>query len=421
MSRAAPFTILSLERYAKWLGLDPLHFAGGYSALRSAGSCNSIWMQYDWQDGNKASRHQLAGLVHDAEEDVALLAGYWPALTWISDEWHPYPQPHRAELYGTGLTRRGDYKPVHLKWGYVWHGGQRATDAIPPGDVTRNADVDTDGDGFAEWASFTIANVATDFDPCQLRAYFKTYVLADAVNTRTDPLSAGADPAWEVRPITATLSGAMLSVMIPRWCLFRPQLQEAFNAAGINADAAASYVDTLSFYREYNDPETQVQFLWGEPGCQTAACATSVQAGCFTVPDPRNGTVVPRPGSWDAGSGTFTAEGWTEIREPDSVQFWYRAGYKPEVAPGCDLLNDYWANLIAILATARLERPLCTCSAAQSKVDHWRMDITRSDEVSFQLGNSALECPLGHRRGEVYVWQNLSKRPGLLKGRAVEL
>ena len=166
MSRAAPLTILSLERYAKWLGLDPLHFAGGYSALRPAGSCNSIWMQYDWQDGNKASRHQLAGLVAQAEEDIALLAGYWPALVWVSDEWHPYPQPHRAELYGTGLTRRGDYKPMHLKWGYSWYGGQRATDAIPPGDVTRNADVDTDGDGFAEWASFTIANVATDFDVC---------------------------------------------------------------------------------------------------------------------------------------------------------------------------------------------------------------------------------------------------------------
>jgi hypothetical protein len=47
--------------------------------------------------------------------------------------------------------------------------------------------------------------------------------------------------------------------------------------------------------------------------------------------------------------------------------------------------------------------------------------VTRTDEVSFQLGIGALECPLGHRRGEVYVWQNLSKRPGLQKGRAVEL
>lgn len=416
MSRDTQPTLLALERYAKWLGLDPLHFAGGFSTLRPAGSCNSIWMQYDWQDGNKASRHQLAGLVAQAEEDIALLAGYWPALVWVSDEWHPYPQPHRPELYGTGLTRRGDHKPMHLKWGYAWYGGRRAADLI---NTAAWVGLDPDGDGFNELAEFTILGVDADLDVCQVRAYFKVYTLADMANTRTDPSSAGADPAWEVRPITATLSGTTLTVRIPMWCLFRPQLQEAHNATGINADAAASYVDELLFYREYDDPETQVQFLWGEPGCRTAACATSIQAGCFSTPDPRNGTVVPRPGTWDGSN--FTIADWTEVREPDSVRFWYRAGYVPEIPSGCEPLGDYWANLIAILATSRLERPLCTCSAAQSKVDHWRTDVTRTDEVSFQLGNSALECPLGHRRGEVYVWQNLSKRPGLLKGRAVEL
>jgi len=84
-------------------------------------------------------------------------------------------------------------------------------------------------------------------------------------------------------------------------------------------------------------------------------------------------------------------------------------------------LDDYWANLIAILATARLELPLCTCSAAQSKVAMWRTDVTRTDEVSFQLGMDALECPLGHRRGEVHVWKHLTGRPGLIKGKAVRL
>jgi len=419
MSRDTKTTLLSLDRYAKWLGLDPLHFAGGYSALRPAGTCNSVWMQYDWQNASHVSRHQLAELIAKAEEDIALLVRYWPALVWISDEWHPYPRIHRRELYGTGLTRRGDHKPMNLKWGYVWYGGQRAVTAIDAANVTRNADVDGDGDGFAEWAQFTITNVATDFNVCQLRAYFKVYAALDATNCRTDPASAGADPAWEVKPITATLSGTTLTVLIPIWCLFKPQLQESFSATGIDADVVGSYVDTLTFYREYNDPSEQVQFLWGEPGCRTAACAVSIQAGCFGVLDPREGTVVPQPGTWDGES--FALASWTEGREPDSVRFWYRAGYQPEVAPGCDPLSDYWANLIAILATSRLERPLCACSLARAKADVWRTDVTKvNDSGSFQLGMDALDCTLGYRRGEIHVWKHLSGRPGLTRGQAVE-
>lgn len=418
MSRDTQPTLLSLNNYARWLGLDPLHFAGGFSDLRPGGSCNDIWLQYDWQDGNKASRHQLAGLIAKAEEDIALYAGYWPAVVWVSDEWQPYPRPHRRGLYGTGYTQRGDHKPMNAKWGYVWYGGQRATDFL----AVDNWDaLDADGDGYPEWVVFTMPGMDADLNPCEVRAYFKEYLEVDKVNCRTDPNSAGADPAWEVRPAFASMDGTTLTVRIPKWCLFKPHLQEALDATGIDADDVASYVDELLFYREYNDPSGQAQFLWGEPGCQTAACAKAVQTGCLDVRDPRSGIMVPQPGTYDADSGTFTYTSWTEGREPDSVRFWYRAGYQPEVAPGCDPLSGYWANLIAILATARLERPLCACSAAQSKADQWRADITYAGEHSFQLGMDALECPLGHRRGEVHVWKHLTGRPGLIKGKAVRL
>ena len=45
-----PTTLLSLSQFAQILGLDPLHFFGGSSALRPAGDCNDIWMEYQWQD-----------------------------------------------------------------------------------------------------------------------------------------------------------------------------------------------------------------------------------------------------------------------------------------------------------------------------------------------------------------------------------
>jgi hypothetical protein len=307
-----------------------------------------------------------------------------------------------------------------LKWGYAWYGGQRDTDLIAQSTFTT---LDADGDGYDEWAVFSIAGVDADLDVCEVRAYFKDFSVADAANTRTDPNTTGADnPAWEVRPIFASLVGTTLTVRINRWHLFRPQLQEEFDAVAIDADAAASYVDELDFYREFNDPEQQTQFLWGDEGCSTAACAESIQAGCFAVRDPKNSIITPGPGTWDADDEAFTAATWTESREPDSVRFWYRSGYQPERMPTCQPLSDYWANLIAILATARLELPLCTCSMVEQKVARWREDLTMVDDAgSHQLGIDALECPLGYRRGEVHVWRHLSKRPGLTKGRAVRL
>lgn len=436
--RAETPTLLSLERYAKIMGLDPLHFAGATSSLRPAGSCNSIWMQYDWQDANKVSRDQLARLIAKAEMDLAMHLGYWPAPVWVSAEWQMYPREHRRELYGAGVTRRGDFKEVTLNWGEFMYGGVAATTLIEAADVTRNADIDADGDGFAEWASWTITDADAIADPTSLHAYFKEWTAVDAANDRTDPNSEGADPKWEIHPVTVDVDGLAVNVLIPVWCLFRPQLEEAHNAAGIDADAPASYVDDVVFYRVYNDPTGQVQFLWDVncpsyplpgtvcPGSSTfpmpaTACTYGLQGGCLLTGDQRNSIVTPQPGQYD-GDDAFVATTWAYPREPDSIRFWYRAGRQPRTAArGCDLLDDYWAELIAILATARLERPLCTCSAAQSKVDTWRQDLTYAGEHSYQLGLEALECKLGHRRGEVHVWKHITGRPGLVKGRAVRL
>jgi len=440
--RAETPTLLSLERYAKFMGLDPIHFAGGYSDLRPArAACNDIWMQYDWQDGDKVSRDQLARLIAQAEMDLAQHLGYWPAPVWVSAEWQLYPRDHRRELYAPAATRRGDYKPVTLRWGEFMYGGVAATAEIDAADVAHNADIDADGDGFAEWASWTITDADAISEPCTVHAYFKEYVPADAENTRTDPNSEGADPEWEVRPVTTDVDGLAVNVLIPKWCLFRPQLEDRFaeQATGIDADDADSYVDDVVFYRVYNDPTSQVQFLWDQncpsyalPGVTcpggsvfptlSTACTYGDQGGCLIARDQRNSIVAPQPGQYVEDDDQFVATCWAYPREPDSARFWYRAGKQPNTAVnGCDLLDDYWANLIAILATARLERPLCSCGAAKEKARRWQEDLTYAGEHSYQLGVEALECPLGNRRGEVHVYKHLTGRPGLVKGKAVRL
>ncbi len=178
MPRASVHTLLTLDRYARLLGLDPMHFGQGYSTLRPSRACGDVWHQYDWQDGDKVSREQLAAKIAESEQDIADQCGFWPAPVWIEGEIRPYPRPQRTDLrQADGLNIRGRWKSIRLKWGYVIQGGQRATTLLAEYAPTT---LDLDGDGFNETARFNVTIDPTTTAECEVHAYFKEYVLADA-------------------------------------------------------------------------------------------------------------------------------------------------------------------------------------------------------------------------------------------------
>lgn len=422
MPRANTPDLLSLERYAQLLGLDPLRFAGGYSTLRPRLSqCDEVWAQYQWQDPTKACREEVARCIAEAERDIADALSYWPAPVWIEDERHEYPRPYRRDLVGTGLNVRGRYKSLSLNWGHVIYGGQKATELLSDDPVSFTT-MDTDGDGFLETAKFEIAGVSATLNVCQVRAYFKEYDAVDDENCRTDPASTGADPVWEVRPLRCTLSGTTLTVYCKVWQLFRPQLNEVMDWEAINADSATSFVDELLFYREYPDPETQVTFLWGEDGvCVDEACAWATQQGCLRVKMPRQAIVVPQPATWDDTNEQFDASSWAQNYEPNALRVWYRAGLLPERAsvPACELLQQYWAETIMMLATSRLDWPICTCGNVLTLVDRWREDAAETTETrTFAISMADLDNPFGTRLGELQAWHRV-KANGRRRGRAI--
>lgn len=419
--RAEPVTLLPIFDYAKILGLDPLHFAGGYSDLRPAPSCRDIWFQYDWQNQDLVSRHQIASLIAEAERDIADALGYWPAPVWIEDEQQNYPRLYRRDLTGYGQDVRFRYRGMRTKWGYVIEGGQRAT-ALVSDDVVWVGS-DPDGDGFPEIATFTINGVDADLDPCEVHMYYKVYDVADEDNTRTDPSSAGADPAWEIKPIHVSLSGTTLTVRCNKWQLFRPQLFEELAPEAIDADDIANYVDATIFYRVYNDPSQQVTFGWAaDMSCATTApCAYSTQSGCLRVNDNRNGLVVPTPATYNDTDGTYTAAYWVNGYEPDTVRLWYHAGYY-DPATSCPTLTSYWARTIAMLATARSDWPICTCNNTNNALlsPEWREDMRKmTSDRSFLASARTLDNPFGSRVGEVEAWIRVSKARGRAKGQAV--
>jgi len=363
-------------------------------------------MQYQWQDPGKASREEVARVLKRAEEDIADLCGYYAAWKWIADERHSLGRGSQSpNLWRTRLV---------TKRKYVLGGGAQATSDIDAGDVTRGADIDADGDGFAETAVFTIINVPTTWDLEEIRACYKVYEAGDAANCRTDPSSEGYDEAWEVRPLKLRRSDTTVTVYLPVWELFRPQLYEELDPDHINADDANSYVDTLSFYRVYTDLSSQVSFMWGTDCLYDVSCAWAVQTGCIRTPDPRNGIITVVPGTWDTDH--YDATCYTYCTVPDAVRLWYRAGLA-RPAPG--IVDHRMARLIVILACARLDYPICSCGNPQTLVADWRENAAKATKVrTFILTPQMIGNVLGTRVGEIMVWSALNI-PSTRVGKAV--
>jgi hypothetical protein len=403
-----PITLLSLSQFAQILGLDPLHFASGYSSLRPSGDCHDIWMQYQWQESGKASRAEVTRVIHAAEEDIAFLTGYWPAWTWIDDERH--------QLQRGGLWPHLERLRLSTKWRHVISGGAKTTTAIEATSVARGADIDADGDGFAELAQFTLTGITATWELEEIRACFKEYAVLDADNCRLDPVSTDFDENWEVRPLQLKRTGTTVVAYVPVWLLFKPQLQMAHNAEHIDADDADSYVDTISFYRVYSDISSQVQFMWGTDCVDDVSCAWATQAGCIRTLDQRAGTVTVVPGSYDEDCDCYTAGSWLRGTSPDAARLWYRAGLA-RPAPG--IMDHTMARLVTMLACARLDYPVCTCGNAQTLVAEWRENAAKATrERTYTFTADMISNPLGMRVGEVLVYQSL-KVPARRVGQAV--
>jgi len=405
--RASTYSLVSLSQFAQILGLDPLHFAGGHSALRPVGAhCHDVWTQYQWQDPGKASREEIARSLKRAEEEIADICGYYAAWKWIADERHKLDRG--GSCCNVARTR------LVTKRKHVLGGGAKAISDID--DVTREADIDPDGDGFAETAVFTLANIPTTWDLEEIRACYKVYAPGDAENCRTDPSSDGYDEAWEVRPLKLSRSDTTVTAYLPVWHLFKPELYERLNPSQINADDANSYVDTLSFYRVYTDLSSQASFMWGTDCVYDVSCAWAIQPGCIRTPDPRTGIVTVVPGTWDADNDRYNATSFTYNTVPDAVRLWYRAGLE-RPAPG--IVDSRMARLIVILACTRLDYPICTCGNAQTLVANWRENAARaSKERTFMLTPQMLQNVLGMRVGEITVWSALNI-PSTRVGKAV--
>lgn len=413
MTRASIPTLLSLDRYARIMGIDPVHFAGavGESIFPLRNNCRDVWWQRSYITSDAVSREDLAQAIATAEEDIADVLGYWPAPKWIAREIHMYPDHHRPDIFGGSFNVRGDQKSIKLRWGKFISPGRRYTGLI--GTSRPVVWTDPDGDGFDELGTVTAPTTLTSASRQQVKAYFT---------------GQGTEQEWEIRnPKSVTITGGNVIVAFDFWQLIDPALQDQFptgTPTALNIDDPAIYVTTVDLWREYTDySQHSAEFFW-EPrvhgfcancgGTSCAACTTEVQCGCLHVRDVNLGIAVPQPATWNVTDAEFTHDEFVRCEPPDQIKVWYYAGELSDRylrLVDLDPLSNWWAETIAWLATARLERNFCNCGALTALAQELRMDTSRADAngPTWLISEQAQDNPFGTRNGEVRAWRRVMK------------
>jgi hypothetical protein len=396
MARADIVTWLALDEFAQIIGLNPLYFAGFSSASFPNNVCGDVFFQYDWQHSDRLGRETIAMAIQQAEKEMAQEAGFNLMPDWTVAERIEYPKPGMPGVVGMdGRNPRGFLKSVEAGRGHLISGGIKTKALLQAGVVVNRSDLD--GDGYAETCTVSCPVTFTGID--EVRIYYST--------------KSGAD-AWEIRPATVSISAGAATILFKSWQIPAWEKLEYLNVSPLDADTAANYEATVDVYRVYNDPSTQLQFLWeGTPDtcCGTCvACQFSSQAGCFHLRDPRLGMLVPAPGSWNASTQTFDSAEWSACREPDQVRLWYISGYiDDKVARPYVELAPYWKYAVAYFACSKFERAVCGCSNVNQFVEKWRRDgaFTSQQEGGFTMTAELAANRLGTSMGALYAYRRI--------------
>lgn len=391
-------TWLSLDRWAQIIGINPLHFHQlASNTLIPNNVCGDVFFQYSWQHSDRIGRDEICMAIRAAELEIAAEVGYNLLPDWTEEERLEYPQPFLPGSYNlNGLNVRGMLNSVELRRGHIISGGIR-TQAL----IQANAPIvrsDVDGDGFAETCTVTVATVLSDTN--EIRAYYA---------------GQGGDDAWEIRPISVSIVGANAVITFKVWQVSLATSLFAIDPQPLDADLAASFETEIDVYRVYNDPGTQVQFLWennaGWDCCGSCvACQLGTQAGCFHLRDARLGLAVPAPATWDSRTQEFTGVEWSACRAPDQIRFWYYSGYRnPRLDRSYVTMDPFWEYAVAYYAASKLDRPVCGCSNVNQFIDHWRRDllINKNDDANFNVTPEMLSNKLGTTMGALYAYKRV--------------
>lgn len=410
MARANTITKLSLDDWARIMGIHPLHFNQVY--VNAPTVCAQPWLQHEWQNSDRIGREAVARAIAQAEANIEAHLNYRLMPSWEIDEWRPTVRPWRPELINLSVTDvRGLRQVVTANWKHAISGGIRSKTLIAAGVSVVYSDVDSDS--YAETA--TVTQIVTFPSACEVRAYL--------------PGHAGADD-FEIRPVAVSIDSGtgVATLTMRREQLVNPNLTSILepDATGLIGTDDGNFETTIDVYRVYNDPQQQVQFLW-EPfggtccsGSGCATCAYNVQLGCLMIrEDPKHSMFSYIPATWNSTTLEFDSAAWSVLRQPDLVRLWYYAGFRDKAldCPTVEMSED-WKRVVAYYAAALLDRAICDCNNIRAWVENWRRDLAIPGEEGLRISEADLSNPFGTRRGAVNAWHRV-KEAGTLEPAAV--
>ncbi len=407
-------THLSLDQFARIMGVPPLHFWGvNIDSMQTASVCSSAWFQHPWQGGGKVSRDDVAYAIAEAERDIEQQVGYRLLPSWEEDEWNPTIRPYRPEM--TNLNSRdvrGRSQIVFAKQGHLLSGGIRSVTTI-----AEDAGVSYANDGMlpTTWlnrATVTVGISGDEISDDEVAVYYPGH---------------GGDDRWRIRPCEVSHVADQYTIHFQREMALVPSYFDSYEGLGLRAAAGtddANFLATVDVCRVFNDPQQQATLLWEEGGCScpSGSCAYGTQTACLMLrDDPRLSIVVYNPAEWNPDTLAFEGRPMVACRQPDLVRLWYYAGWRDRNADHPLLeLDSQWARIVAYFAASKLDRPACACTSDQ--FNQWQADLAFSggiDETgTYSLSASDLASPFGTRRGALQAWRHV-KQPGVVVGRGV--
>lgn len=405
MSRASTPTLLSLDRWAKILHINPVHFSGGVgsSIWPASGACKDIWPQYSWQtDDELVGREEVAMEIAIAESDIKNAMRHSPAATWEIDEPHNWTPGYRSRM-----------QTAQTEYGMIIAPGRRAVSLISAGAAVVYSD--PDGDGWDERATVTVATDVTD------KRQIKLYTTGHS-----------GDQEWEIRPLrSVVIASGTATITLDAWLLFDPDIWEEYPTVaqpfdGLDVTVEANYVTTVDVYREYNDTSVAgVTFYTGGDGYSCCGgvgcdvCAGTSYGGCFSVRDARVGIVNPFPATYSDGAWVYDT---TTCQPAHRIGLSYYAGLQDKAylsGNSLDPLSHYMAETIMMLSVARLPKAVCSCNNIRDRVAELQKDssIMRDGGQGSSLfarfeGQDIFDNPFGTRAGEVMAWKRIVRLHG---------
>lgn len=408
MSRSDYYTSLTLDRFARVMGINPLSFNGAWLTgidnpmAVSGNQCSDIWFQYSWQSHDQVSRDDLAREIDVSEEQIRDFIGYHFTPTWITEEIHEY-SPHNLEHYygTTGINSMGGMQSIRLDNAFCTEVGQRKVTLLATPSVAALTMVfsDPDGDTFKELCTLTV-NIGTATIDKKTVKLFTTG--KDGMDT------------WEIRyPKTINIVGAVMTITVDSWLLIDPDLWDEYPLAdgtrSINITPNTEFVASVEVYTEKADRTLPaVVFYWEDEGVITT------QNGWLNISGQKKEFAVPYPATYDATTDKWIAECFTYGTAPNYFKVYYRAGTTSRdfvSGKSYDPLDSSWAQVIAWLTTPRLEREFCQCGNITALIQdlHTDLSLSGSGSGTFFMPIEQLSNPFGTRRGEMMAWKRLAK------------